>query len=91
MMFSALSAPPGVDLGSSAAAGDRSSVAAAPSPLLTEPLALAAAAGDGDMAGVTPATRRQLLQAFNYLLKVRVRGGGDQYTGRLCVAGWWLA
>ena len=65
MMFSALP-PPGVELGSSPAAGDRSVAAAGPSPLLTEP----PASGEGDLAEVTPLTRRQLLQAFTYLIKV---------------------
>ena len=73
MMFSALP-PPGVELGSSPAAGDRS-LAAGPSPLLTEP----PASGEGDLAEVTPLTRRQLLQAFTYLIKV---GTGRRWDGR---------
>ncbi|KAF0297823.1 mRNA-decapping enzyme 1B [Amphibalanus amphitrite] len=73
MMFSAL-APPSVDLGSSAGAGDRAAPPAAPSPLLADP----APVGDGDLTEVTPLTRRQLLQAFNYLLK-----NDDAFLGQL--------
>ncbi|XP_037090584.1 mRNA-decapping enzyme 1B-like [Pollicipes pollicipes] len=66
MMFSALVPPPAVELGGSGAAGDRAVLGAtAPSPLLGERVRN----GDGDLTEVTPLTKRQLTQAFNYLLK----------------------